>query len=187
MRHKPQCLKRTVIAQSNLFTIEQMQLKFSNGVERTFERIMQGSQGAVIIAAITDANHLLLVREYAAGTDNYTLAFPKGLIEPKETPQNAANRELQEEVGFASKQLTEIKKMTLAPGYFGASMSLILAQNLYESVLPGDEPEPIEVIPWPLSEWRALLEHPDFTEARSIAALYLVDDWLHILEKQKEK
>lgn len=183
MRQKPDCLQRNIIAKSKLFTIEQMQLKFANGVERTYERIMHGNDGAVIIVPVTKSNTLLLVREYAAGINDYELAFAKGLIEPNEKPLEAANRELREEIGFAANKLTSIKTLTLAPGYFGARVELIVAQDLYKSPLIGDEPEPIEVIEWPLSQWEELLSRHDFTEARSIASLYLVIDWL---KKQKE-
>lgn len=186
MPQKPQCHNKSIVAQSNLFTIEQMHLEFENGEERVYERIVGGSQGAVMVAAVSDDNHLLLVREYAAGIDDYELAFPKGRIEPNEPALDAANRELQEEVGYAANHLTEIKKMTLAPSYFGAHMNLILARGLYQSKLPGDEPEPVEVVRWPLAKWRELLARHDFTEARSIAALYLVMDWLETNTLTKE-
>lgn len=183
MHEKPVCEKRTVIARSNIFTIEQMQLHFHNGARRIYERIRSHGHGAVMIVPITPGGSLLLVREYAAGTDRYELAFPKGLIAAGETPEEAANRELREEAGFAARELVWLRSMTLAPGYFGAALDLVLARDLYHSPLEGDEPEPPEVVEWPLQARDALLCRPDFTEARSIAALFLVEDWL----KNKEK
>ena len=47
MREKPVCKQRKVIANSRLFTIEEMHLLFSNGVERVFERIKSHGHGAV--------------------------------------------------------------------------------------------------------------------------------------------
>ncbi len=184
MRQKPFCSKRTVVAKSNLFTVEQMQLQFSNGNERIFERIKSHGHGAVMMVAITPGESILLVREYAAGTDRYELAFPKGLIDSGESPLEAANRELQEEVGFAAGHITWLRSMTLAPGYFGAHLDLVVAEKLYPSVLAGDEPEPPEVVEWPLSAVDELLARPDFTEARSIAALFLVKDWLNKKENK---
>ncbi|KTD14305.1 ADP compounds hydrolase NudE [Legionella israelensis] len=183
MREKPFCSKRTVIAKTRLFTIEEMQLKFANGAHRLYERIRSHGHGAVMMVAITPGQSLLLVREYAAGTDTYELAFPKGLVDSGESCLDAANRELQEEVGFAAKKLTWLRSMTLAPGYFGARLDLVVAQQLYPSVLPGDEPELPEVVEWPVTAMEDLLLRPDFTEARSIAALYLIKDWLNKKEK----
>jgi ADP-ribose diphosphatase len=179
MREKPICKQRTVIAKSRLFTVEEMHLKFSNGAQRVYERIKSTGHGAVLIVAVTPGESLLLVREYGAGTDSYELAFPKGIIDHGETPLQAANRELREETGFAARELTWLRSMTLAPGYFGARIEIVVAQDLYHSPLIGDEPEPPELVEWPLYADAELLEKPDFTEARSIAALFLVKEWLN--------
>ena len=68
--------------------------------------------------------------------------------------------------------------MTLAPGYLRHVTHVVLARDLYPSPLPGDEPEPIEVVRWPLADLGGLCARPDFTEARSIAALYRVRELL---------
>lgn len=179
MREKPVCKRRAVIAKSRLFTVEEMHLEFSNGAKRVYERIKSHGHGAVLIVALTPGGSLLLVREYAAGTDSYELGFPKGLIDSGETPEEAANRELREEIGFAAKELQWVRTLSLAPGYFGARIEMVIAQGLYHSPLPGDEPEPPEMVEWPLSAALELLEKPDFTEARSIAALFLAKEWFN--------
>ena len=175
---KPEILHQEIVAKSRLFQIEQLHLKFSNGVERQYERMKGGGRGAVMIVPIYDG-HLLLAKEYAAGTHNYELGFPKGLIDPGEEPIDAANRELQEEIGFASRKLTHLKELTLAPSYFSSKMHIFVAEQLYLSKLEGDEPEPIEVIKWPLSDWEVLLEHADFSESRSVSALFLTQQFLN--------
>lgn len=174
VREKPVCSKRTVIAKSSLFTIEQMHLRFSNGSERIFERIRSHGHGAVLIVALSANESLLLIREYAAGTDSYELGFPKGLIEKGESSFEAANRELREETGFAAKRFDTLSSLSLAPGYFGARLEVIFARDLYPSPLSGDEPEAPEVVEWPLYAYNELLVRPDFSEARSVAALFLV-------------
>lgn len=40
MRQKPTVLAREIVASSRLFRVEQLQLRFSNGVERTYERLV---------------------------------------------------------------------------------------------------------------------------------------------------
>ncbi|HEY8386375.1 MAG TPA: ADP compounds hydrolase NudE, partial [Porticoccaceae bacterium] len=62
--------------------------------------------------------------------------------------------------------------------YMGHSIDVILARDLYPQRLPGDEPEPIEVVPWSLDNLSELMARDDFAEARSLAALYLVRDLL---------
>lgn len=169
---------RRVVAKSKLFSIEELDLTFSNGVKRQYERMQGAGRGAVMIVAMPDADTVLLVREYCAGTHTYELGFPKGLIDPGESSELAANRELKEEIGFGTNQLVEIQKVAMAPGFFAASMNIFIASDLYEERLEGDEPEELDIVAWKLSEYKTLLAHPDFNEARSIAALMLVKDYL---------
>lgn len=175
MPEKPKITHRKNIAKTRIFSVEEIHLEFSNGEERVYERMVSGRSGAVMIAAVTDNNEFVLIREYSAGTDNYQLAFPKGLMEDGETAFEAANRELKEEVGFGARQFEQLKSMSLAPGYFSHQMNFVFAQELYKEKLEGDEPEPLEVIFWPVAKVSELLEQEDFTEARSIAAALILE------------
>jgi ADP-ribose diphosphatase len=179
MRQKklPEIVASEVVAQSRLFTVEGLHLKFTNGVERQYERMKGSNRGAVMIIPMLDAETMLLISEYSAGTHQYELGFPKGLIDPGETPEQAANRELKEEVGYGTNKLVKLKEVTLAPGYFNAKMTILLAFDLFEQSLEGDEPEPLEVIPWPLSRSDELLDNPEFSESRSVAGLLLAQKW----------
>lgn len=44
--------------------------------------------------------------------------------------------------------------------------------------LPGDEPEPLPQVRWPLAQLMSLLDEEDFNEARNVSALFLVREWL---------
>ena len=173
MKQLPEILKRTLVASSRFFRIEAVELKFSNGEQREFERMQGYNQGAVMVVPFFDDETLLLIREYGAGTHSYVLGFPKGLIDKGEQADVAANRELKEEVGFGAKRLQKLKTVTIAPSYLSSEMHLFMAFDLYPEQLEGDEPEPLEVIKWPIAKIDELLAHEDFQEARSIAALLL--------------
>jgi len=175
---KPTIHQITTVASSRLFKVEALDLEFSNGVKTQYERIVSSGPGAVLIVPVLDDDTMLLIREYAAGTDRYELAFPKGKVEPNEEVMHAANREIMEEVGYESARLTLLKRLSLAPGYMGHITNIILAEDLSEHREPGDEPEEIEVVPWKISEIDDLLEREDFSEGRSVAALCLLQNHL---------
>ena len=107
----PEILATSVVAKSRLFTIESLDLRFSNGEERTYERMKPSNRGGVMIVPVTTQGDLLLIREYCAGTERYELGFPKGLIDPGENPQQAGNRELKEEIGMGAHQWTPLKQV----------------------------------------------------------------------------
>lgn len=77
---KPTILKVETVAQSRLFNVESVDLEFSNGVRRVYERMRPSTREAVMIVPIVD-EHLILIREYAVGTESYELGFSKGLID----------------------------------------------------------------------------------------------------------
>ncbi|MBT0727327.1 ADP compounds hydrolase NudE [Rosenbergiella australiborealis] len=174
---KPQILRINDVASSRLFTIQSVQLRFSNGVERIYERMKPAGREAVMILAL-DGDHVLMIEEYAVGIEGYELGFPKGLIDPGETPEQAAIRELKEEVGMGASQLTALGQVTMAPSYFSSRMHILVAEKLYPEWLEGDEPEPLKIHRWPLAELIHLLEHPQFQEARNVSAMFLLREWL---------
>ena len=178
---KPLITRSQQIARTRLFKVEELDLEFSNGETRTYERLVAGPNGAVMIVPILNNNTILLIREYSAGTDNYQLAFPKGLMETGETVEQAANRELKEEIGYGARTFSAMKQMSLAPGYLTHKMNLVMAEDLFPESLEGDEPEPLEVVEWSIDDIASIIELPDFTEARSIAALFLAKQ---ILDKR---
>ncbi|MEJ2395097.1 MAG: ADP compounds hydrolase NudE [Candidatus Thiodiazotropha sp.] len=176
----PKILARKLVAQSRLFRVEQVDLTFSNGEQRQYERLLGGKRGSVLVVPMLDDDTVLLIREYSTGSNNYQLGLPKGRMEAEDAdPMQAADREMREEVGYGARDLRLLKTLTIAPGYIQHQTHIVLARDLFPDKQPGDEPEPIEVVPWRLSDWHSLMAQPDLTEARSIAALYMTREFLH--------
>jgi len=174
MPKKPEILATRTLAQTRIFNIQQIELRFANGTEVQYERLVSSPQGAVLIVPMLDPDTVLLIREYAAGTERYELGQPKGHIEGGGALLDAANREIAEEIGYAATRLTHLTTLSIAPGYLDHNTHIVLAEELYPERHEGDEPEAIEVVPWKLTELDALLARDDCSEARSIAALFLV-------------
>ena len=158
--------------------VEDLDLEFSNGERRLYERLHGRGHGAVAVVPMLDADTVLLVREYAAGVHRYELGLVKGRIDAGETPEQAANRELMEEAGYGARDVRVLRTLTLAPTYMSHQTHVVLARDLYPQRLPGDEPEALEVVPWKLAELGQLILREEFSEGRSIAALFLVREWL---------
>ncbi len=174
----PKILEINTLAQTRFFCVEGINLEFSNGARANYERLNTKGNAAVLIVPMLDDNTILLIREYAGGVHRYELCCPKGKIEPDEEILEAANREIKEEVGFGAHKLEFMKSVTAGPGYSNHITHIVLATDLYKQQLPGDEPESLEVVSWKLSEIETLIQQEDVTEARTIAALFLVREKL---------
>ncbi|MCF6807748.1 ADP compounds hydrolase NudE [Thiotrichales bacterium 19S9-12] len=170
------------IAESKLFKVESVDLTFSNGVKRTYERLSPHYHRSVMIVPMLDRETVLLVKEYSVGVEDYTISFPKGLVEKDESLYEGANRELMEEVGKGAKQFEFLTSMMLSPNYMRHNIDIVIASELYEQSLEGDEPEALEVIPWRLVDIDALLAQKNLVEARSIAVALIV--WKRWLENK---
>jgi ADP-ribose diphosphatase len=168
MRKKPKLTNIHTVAQSRIFNLESMDVEFSNGATRIYERLVSKGKGAVLVVPMLDEETVLMIYEYSGGTERYELGLTKGKIDKGETPIETAARELKEE--------TFLKTITLAPGYQSSETHIVLAEELYEEKAYGDEPEPLEIVAHKLSDLEKLTYREDLTEARSILALYMVRD-----------
>ena len=163
---------------SRFLSAEEVDIEFSNGERRTYERLMSSGLGAVIMVPMRDDDTVLLVREYGVGTSRYELGLPKGRLDRAETVEQGADRELKEEIGFGARELHVLGTLSIAPAYMTAMTHVVLARQLHAERLVGDEPEPLEVVPWKLSALHALIGQPEVTDSRSVAALFIAREYL---------
>lgn len=173
----PTILNIQTIAKTRIFEVQQVDLRFSNGEERIYERLAPQRRSSVMVLPIHQ-NQLIFVKEYAVGPERYELTFPKGIVDQGEQPIESANRELQEEIGFAAKKITPLRSLYSGPSHMYGLMHVFVAEDLYLSSLEGDEPEPLEIIYYPLDKIDELLADPTFAEARNLSALFLLKDFL---------
>ncbi|MCT8553617.1 ADP compounds hydrolase NudE [Glaesserella parasuis] len=174
----PEIKSISVIAKTRIFEVQSVDLRFSNGEERTYERLTPQRRSSVMVLPIHN-NQLILVKEYAVGPERYELTFPKGIVDSGEDPVLSANRELQEEIGFGAKTIEPLRSVYSGPSHMYGLMHLFVAQDLYPSQLEGDEPEPLEIIYYPLNKIDELLADPNFAEARNLSALFLLREYLN--------
>ncbi|BFU60567.1 MULTISPECIES: ADP compounds hydrolase NudE [Rodentibacter] len=174
----PKILSQRTVAKSCLFEIQSVGLEFANGEQRIYERFKPSIHQGVMIIPI-DGEDLLMVREYAVGTERYELGFPKGGMDEGETPEEAANRELKEEIGLGAKQIHFLRTIITNPSYMRSVMNIVIAEDFYSCKLEGDEPEPLEIVRFPLTKLDELLAEPHFNEARNLTALYMLRDYLN--------
>jgi ADP-ribose pyrophosphatase len=98
--------KRTVF-RTEWFSVEQESFDHIESLRgRPYYSIK--SPDGVMILAMTEANEIILVRQFRPAFNQHTLEFPSGAIDEAESPQEAAARELYEETGYVCKALNHL-------------------------------------------------------------------------------
>ena len=127
--------------------------------------------GAVVILALDEKDNVLLVRQFRHATNKELLELPAGGIDPGETPEETARREMQEETGYAPGKLERLGGFYSAPGYANEYLYLFLATELMPARLIADDTEEIKLVRMPLKEAVELIRTGDIEDAKSIAGL----------------
>ena len=133
---------------------------------------------SVLIVPVTASGDVLLITETSLAYGARTLILPSGELEPGEDSADAANRELQEEVGYRAEQITALGELRPISKYVHTRCYVHLAQGLQPSHLDGDEDEIIEVEPVALAQFEALIDQGRLQDSSTIAALYLARRYL---------
>ena len=128
---------------------------------------------SVCVVPIDAEGNALLVRQYRKPAGASLLEVPAGGIDPGETPEEAAIRELQEEIGHTAAELRPLSSFWLAPGWCTEFMYAYAATGLAPSKLEADDDEYISVERAPLGDVPELIQSGEIKDAKSILSLLL--------------
>lgn len=125
----------------------------------------------VNIIPLTDDQHVIMVRQYRHGSKEITLEIPGGLLDPGDTPEEAARRELLEETGYRAGKWLKLGDLSPNPAIFNNRCHLFLAQTMEKVSDPEpDQTEDIEVVSVPLSQVPELIRNGKIDHAIVISA-----------------
>ncbi len=131
------------------------------------------SSAWVNIIPLTPGDEVVLVQQYRHGTRSVTLEIPGGLIDPSDSPEGAARRELLEETGYRDESLISLGAVHPNPAIQSNLCYTFLARNVYPAAKQNqDEREDIEVVIRPLSDIPRLIREGTITHSLVIVAFY---------------
>ena len=163
------------VFKTDIFSIKEIGLELKNKKKVTYSIVEK--KDSSLIVPITEDGQLIVIKEYFAAIDSYELGLPKGRIDSGSSLE-AANRELQEEIGYKANELIKLGTLIVSPGNTRHKTHIYLARKLVESKLPHDEEEEIEVMKIPFDSFEKLIDNKKLNEARFIAALYMAHNYL---------
>ena len=128
---------------------------------------------SICAVPIDGQGNVLMVKQYRKPAEAELLEIVAGGIEIGEDPQEAAIRELREEIGHTAGKLELLSSLWLAPGWCDEFMYAYLATDLSPAKLSGDDDENISVVTVPLDTIPGLIQTGEIQDVKSIAALLL--------------
>ncbi len=131
--------------------------------------------GASAVAAIDEANRVVLLRQYRHAAGGYLWELPAGVLDsPAELPERCAARELREEAGLDARELRHLGTIFTTPGFCDERIHLFLARGLTDTG-HGHEPDEViaEIARRPLPEALAMIRRGEIVDGKTIAGLHL--------------
>ncbi len=127
----------------------------------------------VNVIPVTKDNNIILIRQFRHGTREITLEIPGGILEPEDSPEEGARRELMEETGYSASEMIYMGMVHGNPAFLNNRCHTYLALNVYPSgpQMP-DEKEDIEILIRPLDEIPGLIREGKITHSLVLAAFY---------------
>ncbi|MCI5778862.1 MAG: NUDIX hydrolase [Lentisphaeria bacterium] len=122
----------SIVSEGRFLVCKQVHYTDARGSARTWEAVdrrrpagAKSEHSAVfIVAKIVPEDELVLIRQFRPPAGKPMIEFPAGLIDPGETPEATAVRELYEETGFTGKVLSVSGGGYSSPGMTGESIVL---------------------------------------------------------------
>lgn len=162
------------IFKGKIFSVQVDKVQLPDGKTSTRELVKH--PGAVAVIPITEDKKILFVEQYRKPLEKSLIEIPAGKLEPGEKPEVTAIRELEEETGYTTSNLTYVTSFYTSPGFADELMYIYLATDLKQLREPvaGDEDEFVELLPLTLDEAEAYVQNQRIHDAKTnYAVLYL--------------
>lgn len=170
-------LSEELIFHGKIFDLVKSRFRLFGGSEMTYDLVKH--RGAVVIIPVDAQQNILFVRQFRIGAERALLELPAGLLEQGESPETCAAREIQEEIGVASRDLVRLGEFFMVPGYSTEKMHLFLATGLFESRITGDADEFIERVSIPVEKAYHMAHTGEILDGKTLAGLFLALPWLN--------
>jgi len=107
------------------------------------------AEAVIIVARMQPSGRFIIIRQFRPPTNSYILEFPAGLVDPGESQETTAIRELFEETGYVGTVENISPRLFSSPGILSETVSFVQVQvdeNIADNLQPKPENEPGEFI-----------------------------------------
>lgn len=162
-------IEKKQIMDGKVIKVEKHIVTLPNGRETVREVVKH--PGAVAILAVKD-DKILFVEQFRKAMEKCLIEIPAGKVESGEERINTAKRELEEETGYTTQQLSLLNEFYVSPGFCDEYISLYYTDTLIASnMLSPDEDEFVNHHWLTLDEALQWIDEGRIEDAKTIIAI----------------
>ncbi len=169
-------IKRKPVYRGKIIEVDIDTVKLPNGKTADLEIIHHPGGAAAL--ALDEEERVCLLRQYRHAANSWLWEMPAGRLDAGETPQSAAQRELQEEAGLRADEWSSLGLLVSSPGVFTEVIHLFLARQLEKVAQAPEEHEVIEVHWVPLAQALAWACSGEIVDAKTLVGLFRAYEFL---------
>ena len=163
-------LKRELVHKGSIINYYRDTVQVPNGNIVEWDFI--GHKGAAAVVPVMEDGRILMVRQYRNALDRMTLEIPAGGLNGADEPTRAAAaRELEEETGYRSEELTFLISINTTVAFCNEKIDIYVARKLVSSSQHLDEDEFIDVVPMEVEELTQMIYEGKLMDSKTVAAI----------------
>jgi ADP-ribose pyrophosphatase len=165
-----------IVYKGRVFSVEVERRRFPNGQEH--EVAIVRHPPSVVLVPIADDGRLVLIRQYRASVGRELWEIPAGSVDEGETPDQAAARECEEEIGLAPGRIERVRGLFPTPGFCDEELIFYRVSQLRppaaDSPHKPDDDEDIRSQLVTIEEARSMVERGEIIDLKTAYGLTLV-------------
>jgi len=161
--------KRSVFRGKILLDVHLDKVMLPNGTEVRLECIKH--PGAAAVVPFLKKDEIILINQYRPVVDRYIWEIPAGTLHKGESPIQCARREIQEEIGYRTRNVRYLGRIFTTPGFTNECIHIYKASRLAKVALRPDADEILSVKSFSLAEVRDMLKEKKIIDAKTIAGM----------------
>ncbi len=177
-------LKRTEQYKGKVFNIIVDDVQYPSG-NTSIREVAEHGGGGVALAVFPD-HRIILIRQHRYPFNEFVWELPAGKLFPSEDPLHCAQRELEEETGYAAKQWKKLTAIYTTPGFCSEVLHIFMATDLSElpdgkKLEEGEQTMTMSIVP--MAEAIAMIEKKEIVDGKTICGILLGER--HLSKGQK--
>ncbi len=152
-------------------------VRFPDGSTGELEMLRHPGASAVVPFLDDPADpdpRVLLIRQFRHAAEGYIWEVPAGRLDPGESPEACARRELAEETGMRARALERLTTIYTTPGFTDERIHLFLAHGLEQGDARREADEFMEVHTLPWSAVLDLVRSGQIQDGKTLTATMFV-------------